>query len=197
MEDNRIISLYNERNENAITETKEKYGKLIHKVSFEILRNEQDSEECENTTYLSTWNAIPPALPKSLCAFICRIARNIALNILKKLNRYRAENIYDELEEIIGDNNDPQDILEANTLTALIDRYLDTIKSRNRQIFMMRYYCNMSMKTIGEYFGLSENAVRAQLMRTREGPRPCASFLKKEWSAYTTLSSLFPNFHSW
>ena len=56
-------------------------------------------------------------------------------------------------------------------LTTFIDSYLSSIKSRNRQMFLMRYYCNMSMKTIGEYFGLSENAVRAQLMRTREGLR--------------------------
>ncbi|MBP3923314.1 MAG: sigma-70 family RNA polymerase sigma factor [Ruminiclostridium sp.] len=171
MEDNRIITLYNERNENAITETKDKYGKLVRKVSYEILRNDEDTEECENTTYLSTWNAIPPTLPKSLCAFICKIARNTAVDLLRKLSRHKAENIYDELEEIIGDNSDPQDILEDRMLTTFIDSYLSSIKSRNRQMFLMRYYCNMSMKTIGEYFGLSENAVRVQLMRTREGLR--------------------------
>ncbi len=171
MEDNRIIILYNERNETAITETKDKYGKLVRKISYEILRNDEDTEECENTTYLSTWNAIPPSVPKSLCAFICKIARNTAIDMLRKLCRRRAENIYDELEEIIGDNSDPQDILEANQLTTFIDRYLSTIKSRNRQIFLMRYYCNMSMHTIGDCFNLNENAVRAQLMRTREGLR--------------------------
>ena len=62
-------------------------------------------------------------------------------------------------------------VIEEKMMAAFIIQYLKTIKSRNRQIFMMRYYCNMSMKTIGEYFGLSENAVRAQLMRTREGLR--------------------------
>ncbi len=176
MEDSKIISLYTERNENAIKETETKYGKLLNKISYEILRNDQDTEECVNSTYLNTWNAIPPTIPKSLCSFVCRIARNIAINILTKLGRRRAENIYDELEEIIGDNNDPQDIIEANTLTALIDTYLDTIKSRNRQIFVMRYYYNMSMKAIGECFNMGEQAVRSQLMRTREGLR---SFLKE------------------
>ncbi len=171
MEDNRIISLYNERNENAINETKSKYGKLVKKVSYEILRNDEDTEECTNTTYLSTWNAIPPATPKSLCAFICKIARNTAINISKKLSRHRAENIFDELEEIVGDHNNPQDLIEERVLTALISKYLRTIKSRNRQIFMMRYYCNMSVGAIGDYFNLNENAVYSQLKRTREGLR--------------------------
>ena len=175
MEDSKIISLYNERNESAIKETKTKYGKLLNKISYEILRNAEDAEECVNSTYLNTWNAIPPTIPKSLCAFVCRIARNIAINTLTKLSRQRAECIYDELEEIIGDNNDPQDILEAHTLTANIDKYLDTLKSRNRQIFVMRYFYNMSMIAISDCFGISEQAVRSQLKRTRDGLR---SFLK-------------------
>ena len=176
MEDNRIILLYNERNENAITETRDKYGKLVRKVSYEILRNDEDTEECENTTYLSTWNAIPPALPKSLCAFICKIARNTAIDILRRLSRHRAENIYDELEEILGEGNNPQDIIEEKMMAVFIIRYLNTIKSRNRQIFMMRYYCNMSVDAIGDCFGLSANAVYSQLKRTRAGLR---SYLKE------------------
>lgn len=176
MEDNEIITLYVERNENAIKETDNKYGKLLNRISFEILRSDEDAEECVNSTYLNTWNTIPPTTPKSLCSFICRIVRNVSINLLIKLNRNRAENIYDELEEVIGGENDPQDILEANTLTAYIDRYLDTVKSRNRQIFVMRYYYNMSMKSIGVCFDMGEQAVRSQLMRTREGLR---AFLEK------------------
>ena len=177
MDDLKIIALYNERNQSAISETQNKYGKLLNKIAYEILRNNEDTEECVNSTYLNTWNAIPPAVPKSLCAFICRIARNIAINILTKANRNRAENIFDELEEIIGDNNDPQDITESNALTAFIDSYLDTLKSRNRQIFVMRYYYNMSMIAIADCFGISEQAVRSRLKRTRDGLR---SFLKSK-----------------
>ncbi len=176
MEDNKIITLYNERNENAITETKSKYGKLVKRVSYEILRNDEDTEECENTTYLNTWNSIPPAKPVSLCAYICKIARNTAINISKKLSRHRVENIFDELGEIIGDHNNPQDLIEEGILTTLISRYLRSIRSRNRQIFMMRYYCNMSVEAIGDCFGLNENAVYSQLRRTREGLR---SYLKE------------------
>ena len=171
MEDSRIIALYNERNESAITETKDKYGRLVKKVSYEILRNDEDTEECENTTYLSTWNAIPPSVPKSLCAFICKVARNTAIDLLRKLCRNKAEYFYDELEEILGEKNDPQDIIEEKMMTSFINRYLKTIKSRNRQMFMMRYYCNMSTEAIGDCFGLNENAVYAQLKRTRDGLR--------------------------
>ena len=51
IDDIRIIELYFERNEQAIKETDIKYGKLCHKLSYNVLNNRQDSEECVNTTY--------------------------------------------------------------------------------------------------------------------------------------------------
>lgn len=46
MEDLQIIELYFERNENAIKETDAKYGKLCFRVANNILKNNEDSEEC-------------------------------------------------------------------------------------------------------------------------------------------------------
>lgn len=53
MEDEKIIGLYWERNEDAITETSSKYGKLFFRIASNILLNHEDSEECVNDTYLS------------------------------------------------------------------------------------------------------------------------------------------------
>lgn len=51
MEDEKIIGLYWERNEDAITETSSKYGKLFFRIASNILLNHEDSEECVNDTY--------------------------------------------------------------------------------------------------------------------------------------------------
>ena len=45
MEDQQIIDLYFDRNEQAITETNVKYGKLCHSIAYNILSNREDSEE--------------------------------------------------------------------------------------------------------------------------------------------------------
>ena len=44
MEDEKIIGLYWERNEDAITETSSKYGKLFFRIASNILLNHEDSE---------------------------------------------------------------------------------------------------------------------------------------------------------
>ena len=62
MDDRQIIELYNERSEAAISETADKYGKYCHYIAYNILYNEQDSEECVNDTWFRAWNTIPPQL---------------------------------------------------------------------------------------------------------------------------------------
>lgn len=60
MNDERIIELFFERSEQAIKELDKKYGRVCYTVSYNILNNRQDAEECVNDAYLGTWNAIPP-----------------------------------------------------------------------------------------------------------------------------------------
>ena len=73
MEDEKIIGLYWERNEDAITETSSKYGKLFFRIASNILLNHEDSEECVNDTYLGLWNAIPKERPSPFSAEVIRI----------------------------------------------------------------------------------------------------------------------------
>ena len=77
--DEEIVELYFARNEQAIAETDKSYGKACMQVSMNILDSRPDAEECVNDTYLKTWNSIPPTKPHSLCAFLCRIIRNLSL----------------------------------------------------------------------------------------------------------------------
>ena len=79
MKDNEIIGLYWERNEAAITASADKYGDYCHSISYNILHNNEDAEECVNDAYLGAWNAIPPARPDPLLAYLVKIVRNLSL----------------------------------------------------------------------------------------------------------------------
>ena len=60
MEDSRIVALYWERDESALTHTREKYGAYCHAIAWQILHSREDAAECENDTYLRAWNKCPP-----------------------------------------------------------------------------------------------------------------------------------------
>lgn len=95
MEDQAIISLFNERSEQAISELIKKHGASIRRITANILCDPLDVEECTNDTYLRIWNAIPPEVPRSLKAFACSIARNAALNRFHSNTARKRNSFYD------------------------------------------------------------------------------------------------------
>lgn len=173
MEDEKIIELYQIKNENAIKETSVKYGKYIRKIASNILNNESDSEECENDTYQATWRNIPPESPKSLKAFLGRITRNIALdrydhNTAKKRNTH-FDVVLSELEECIPAKGSVENAYENLVLEETISEYLKGIERTKRIIFVRRYWHSDSVHDIALKFGFGESKVKSILMRTRQG----------------------------
>ena len=67
MLDEQIIELFFERSEQAINELDDKYGKVFHNLSYNILNDRFDAEECVNDSYWGIWNAIPPERPNKDC----------------------------------------------------------------------------------------------------------------------------------
>lgn len=172
MEDEKIIELFLERSELAIEELDLKYGRIFHKISYNIVNSPQDAEECVNDTYLSAWNTIPPAHPNPLCAYICKIVRNISLNLYYRKNAAKRNSYYtvamEELEACLADPNTVETEIEAKELAHILEQFLDTLTLENRTIFIRRYWFFDSYHDIAERVGLNEKTISVRLTRIRK-----------------------------
>ena len=165
--DEEIVELYFARDEQAIAETDRKYGKVCMQVSMNILDSRPDAEECVSDTYLKTWNSIPPTKPGSLCAFVCRIARNLSLNRLRDLRREKRNQgltvSFEELEACI-----PAAMEDAGELASLLNSFLESLDETNRVLFMGRYWYSYAIDDLAAQMGLTDKAVYMRLHKTRE-----------------------------
>ena len=172
MDDARIIALYNERNETAITESNQKYGNFCYVIAFNILNDNSDSEECVNDTWYRAWNAIPPEQPASLKGFFGKITRNLALDKYKFNRRQKRGSGETELawEELKTEDisNPVEKELLLKELGEKISLFLNKISERDRNIFIARYYFVYPVSEISERFGLNEKYVSNILSRTRK-----------------------------
>ena len=173
MDDNKIIELYCERSEQAISETSKKYGKYCHYIAYSILRNDKDSEECVNDTYLRAWNSIPPRNPNNLQTFLGKITRNLSLNKLEKQSAEKrgagqTSFILDELSECIPSKDDTVNTVENMVIKDVLDLFLDSLPAETRKIFVRRYFYMSSVKEIADEYGISESKVTVTLFRTRK-----------------------------
>ena len=83
LEDDKIITLYWERKEEAIVCTADRYEGYCHTIAKRILNNDEDANECVNDTWLRAWHAIPPQRPGRLSLFLGKITRNLAFDRYK------------------------------------------------------------------------------------------------------------------
>lgn len=172
VEDTAIVGLFFSRSEEAITATQTKYGHYLGTISFNILRNTEDSEECVNDTYLRAWNAIPPAKPVSLKAYLAKIVRNLSLNRLESLNAGKrggnsTDTAFEELEECISDRFSVEEEVEGKLLSESIDRFLGTLSEKYRIVFVQRYFYLYSVEEIAELNGYTVSNVKSLLFRAR------------------------------
>lgn len=180
MDDNKIISLYYLRSEEAIQETDRRYGRRLHQIADNILHSNEDAEESVSDTYLKAWQTIPPQRPVHFFAYLARICRNFSLSRLDWRNAAKRSaqvvSLTQEMELCIPDRSrDAQ--LSGRELGRALNAFLATLTPENRMIFLRRYWYADTVGDIAARYGITENAVSTRLHRTRE---KLAAYLKKE-----------------
>ena len=175
MEDTEIIELYWQRDQRAVDETHGKYGGFLTNIAWNILRSRSDAEECVNDTYLNAWNAIPPARPSALRAWLGRIARNLSLDRWRRDRTERRgggmEVLLGELADCVPAPDSVQRTAEVRELSELISRWLWSLGEESRTLFVRRYWNGDSVKSLAQELGMQPNALTKRLLRLREGLR--------------------------
>lgn len=182
MEDSKIIELYFARSEQAIQETDHKYGRYCYQIANNILSNREDSEEAVSDTYMTAWKSIPPNCPSRLAAFLGKITRHISLDFWRRRlagKRGAGETavVLEELEECVASENNMEDTLRAKELRGALNRFVEALPERERNVFVSRYWYLRTVKYISEKTGLSESNIKTMLFRIRVKLR---TFLEEE-----------------
>lgn len=172
MEDSKIIALYWQRSENAIKETAIKYGSYCFAIAENILRNQEDSEECVNDTWMNAWNAMPPHKPAKLQMFLAKITRNLSFNRFharsaEKRGGGEIHLVLEELAECLAGESDVAGEYEAKELGKCIQSYVRSLPERDGNVFVRRYFFTESVAEIAKKYDLSKNNVMVILSRTR------------------------------
>lgn len=170
MNDKDIVQLFFERSQQAITELSQKYGKLCFHIALNILKCNEDAEECENDTYLRTWNNIPPDDPMCLKAYVSRIVRNLALSKYRYNHRQMRDShlqVYlSELQDCIPASQNVEASAD-DTVNSAIQAFLSTQDLAARVLFIQRYFYMESISVLSKRFGLKESNISTKLNRTR------------------------------
>ncbi|MBQ6718960.1 MAG: RNA polymerase sigma factor [Oscillospiraceae bacterium] len=182
MEDEKIVSLYWQREEAAIRETEIKYDRYLTKIAYNILADREDSRESVNDTYLAAWNSMPPHRPAALSAYLAKLTRRISIDRFRYRSRDKRRGSeyavsLSELGDCVSGGNTTEEIVNVKLLADTIGIYLRLQSEEARNAFVGRYYFLDPIKEVAAYCGMSESKCKTLLHRTRVGLK---EYLRKE-----------------
>lgn len=166
MEDQDIINLFFARDQEGLRQMADKYGGALMALARRILRDEGDAEEAVSDTWLSAWNAIPPARPAHLYAYLAKICRFSAFGLLDKAHAQKRTatviSLSTELEACL-----PADYAGDGDLGDILNRFLADLPVEKRRIFLRRYWFGDDLREIARRYGISESKFKVTLFRLR------------------------------
>ena len=182
MTEKELLRLFQMRDERALSVAETQYGRLCCTMAYRILGDRQDAEECANDVLMKLWNAIPPAEPRSLTAFVSGITRNLALDRLSALRTAKRGGgelaaALDELAPYLVSDDDLESHLDKIALQEAMERFLRSLPKEHRMIFLSRYYSMQTIAEIAAAHGSTTGRVKMILKRIKEKMR---TVLKEE-----------------
>lgn len=142
--------------------------------SFPAVR---DVDDVVQESYLRIWQARRRQPIQSARAFLFRVARNVALNLVGRERVSPLVGVRDlEALPVAEDCRDAAESACAQEELLLLARAIDALPARCREIVILRRIQNLSQKEIAARLGIAESTVEIQVVR---GVKRCGDFLRR------------------
>lgn len=168
-----MIARLQRRDEAAIPSARRKYGAYCRSIADRLLPSAEDCEEVVSDTWYQMWTSIPPQHPKNLKLYLAAITRNLAMNrraknTAEKRGGTELDAVLEELEQCLPSAGTPEETVLGRELERSIQEFLKTCSSRERDVFLRRYFFTEEIPSIAGRYCLREGNVRMILSRTRK-----------------------------
>ncbi len=138
----------------------DRYQDRLHAHLIRLLGNPQDAADCAQETFIKVWHKLDGFEGRSkLYTWIYRIATNEALSLMRSRKR-KPTTPLDDPERPIPEPVAVQE-LDGEAIEQALDRALDSLPERQRQVFVLRYREEMPYAEMAELLDLSTGALKA------------------------------------
>lgn len=163
--DEDLILLLQEGQERAFTEIYERYHSLLYIYADKKLQNKQESQDVIQEVLFTLWNKRSNfSIQSTLASYLFTAVRNKAFDLFahKKVQaKYLAS-----LQGFMDQSDDATDhLVRENDLRALIEKEIQALPPKMREIFQLSRRERLSHREIAELLSISEHTVNTQIKR--------------------------------
>ena len=162
VEDKRLVKEFLNGNEIAFKKLVDKYSQKIYWHTRGMLNNHFDADEVTQEVIIVLYNKLNTFnFESKLYTWIYRITSTRTLNFIRKKKVKEFFSISDEKFNNLESETDIQDNYEKKDEIERIEKVLQKIPTKQREVFIMKNFEEMTYKEISEITGKSVGGLKA------------------------------------
>lgn len=146
-----------------------KYDKSLYSYIFSLVKEKYLAEDLLQETFIKIYKNLDKYdIGKNFSAWIITIARNTVYDYSKK-KKIKTLNILEEKDCYIQEtNNDPSRILEEKEKIEILDKLVNKLPEKYRDIIILKYFDELKYHEIAEVLNTDDAKVKWKLYEARE-----------------------------
>ena len=170
--DQQLVSLFKKGDKKAYSEIFERYSGLLLRHTFRLLNTRDESQDIVQEVFVMLWEKRETlSLTGALSSYLYTSVRNRIFNFLshQKVVLKYAESFN---KFTVEGYNFTEDTARENELARLIEREIDLLPERMREVFLLNKKQGLSYQEIGEKLGISPETAKQQVYKAGKILKP-------------------------
>lgn len=146
----------------AFTEVMRRYQQRVYWTARRIVGSHEEADDVAQETFVKAYLALGEFRGESsLFTWLYRIAVNLSLNVVRKRQVMGYLRQSEIINRLIPSKDDPHKDVEFAETASRLDRAIQHLPEKQRAVFVMRYYDEMSYEEISKVLKTSVGGLKA------------------------------------
>lgn len=170
--DAELTALLKAGNQAAFTEIYNRHWRLIYAHVYKMLRDEEEAKDVVQEVFGNLW--LKAAAIKSdvnIAGLLYVSARNKVFDLIER-NKVRTDYIGEIAKFLSEPVNSQVDTIDEKRILEILDREIQKLPAKMREIFELSRKENLSHKEIAAQLGISEQTVKKQVQNALKVIKP-------------------------
>ena len=139
----------------------EKYSSRLYWHIRRLVVIHEDADDALQNTFIKCWKSLEGFRKESaLYTWLYAIATNEALMLIRKRNQL-AETPIDDMAAILSNSSEGNTYFDGDEAETILQNAIQKLPEKQRTVFLLKYYDELTYEEIGEITGTSVGALKA------------------------------------
>ena len=181
--DETLVLLTLAGNQQAYEHLVKRYQKAVVASALSITKSQFMAEDAAQDAFVTAWMKLNVLQePKKYGAWVCRIAKNCALNMISRYRSFIPLDLVDNMDIFDDVTQNPMELYTLSEEKSEVNKSMEKLPERVREIIYLHYFEELSIAEIANRMRISEGTVKWQLHDGRKRIRKELCAMNEKYS---------------